>query len=84
MLHDKKSQDKKLNILRTKRAFEVKYEAFFIIFKELSVAKNYLRPESAPLKILQCEHCKIFKVCLAILQHERVNATYPAVLYSRP
>ena len=33
-----------------KRAFKVKQKAFFIIFKELSVAKNYLRPESAPLR----------------------------------
>ena len=38
---------KKLNILRTKRAFQKK--AFFIIFKGLSFAKNCLRPESAPL-----------------------------------
>ena len=49
MPHDQKSQDKKLNILRTKSAFKVKQKAFFIIFKGLSVAKNYLRPESAPL-----------------------------------
>ena len=44
-----KTKDKNSNILRTKRAFEVKQKAFFIIFKELPVAKNYLRPESAPL-----------------------------------
>ena len=31
------------------RAFEVKEKTFFIIFKGLSVAKNCLRPESAPL-----------------------------------
>ena len=45
-----KSQDKNLNILRTKRGFEVKYKPFFIIFKGLSVAKNCLRSESVPLK----------------------------------
>ena len=33
-----------------KRAFKVKQKSFFIIFKGLSVAKNCLRPESAPLK----------------------------------
>ena len=44
-----KSQDKNLNIFRTKRAFKVKWKAFFIIFKELSFAKYCLRPESAPL-----------------------------------
>ena len=49
LLHDQKNQDKKLNILRMKRAFEVKWKAFFIIFKGLSVAKNCLRPENAPL-----------------------------------
>ena len=42
------SQDENLNILRTKRAFEVKSKAFFVIFKGLSIAKNCLRPESAP------------------------------------
>ena len=31
------------------RVFDVKWKAFFIIFKGLSAAKNYLRPESAPL-----------------------------------
>ena len=28
----------------------VNQKAFFIIFKRLSVPKNYLRPEGAPLK----------------------------------
>ena len=32
-----KSQDKNLNILRTKWAFKMKQKAFFIIFKELSL-----------------------------------------------
>ena len=31
-----KSQDKRLNILRTKRAYEMKQKVFFIIFKGLS------------------------------------------------
>ena len=35
--------------MRTKRAFEVKQKAFFIIFKGLSAVKNCIRPESAPL-----------------------------------
>ena len=33
-----------------KRVFEVKYKVFFVIFKGLSAAKNFLRPESAPLR----------------------------------
>ena len=45
-----KIQDKNLNILKTKRAFQVKQKVFFITFKGLSVAKNCLRPESAPLR----------------------------------
>ena len=45
---NKKSRQK-LNILRTKRAFKTKYKAFFTFFKGLSVAKNRLRSESAPL-----------------------------------
>ena len=36
-----------------KRAFEVKQKAFFITFKGLPVAKNCLRPESAPLRSLE-------------------------------
>ena len=49
-----KSQDKNLNTLRTKRALEVKQKTFFIVFKGLSVAKNFLRPESAPLRLDLC------------------------------
>ena len=44
-----RSQNKNLNIFRTKRAFKVKLKAFFIICKGLSLAKNCLRPESVPL-----------------------------------
>ena len=47
-----KSQDKNVNILRTKRAFKMKQKAFFLIFKGLSVAKNRLRPESRTLNKL--------------------------------
>ena len=36
--------------MSTKRAFEVKQKEFYITFKGLLVAKNCLRPESAPLK----------------------------------
>ena len=43
------SQSKSNNEMRTKRAFEMKEKAFFIVFKELSIAKNCFRPESAPL-----------------------------------
>ena len=32
-----------------KRVYTVKQKAFFIIFKGLLLAKNCLRPESAPL-----------------------------------
>ena len=37
-------------MLWTKRAFHVIWKVFFIIFKGISVAKNCLRPESAPLR----------------------------------
>ena len=48
-----KKSRQKLNILKTKRAFEVKKKAFFIIFKGLSVAKNCLRSESAPITLFR-------------------------------
>ena len=40
-----------LNIMRTRRAFKVKYKAFFINFKGLSVSKNCLSLESEPLML---------------------------------
>ena len=40
-----------LIILRTKKAFKVKPKTFFIIVKGLSVIKNFLRPERAPLSL---------------------------------
>ena len=46
-----KSQDKNLNILGTKRAFQMKHKLFFFNFQGLSVAKNYLRPKVVPLTI---------------------------------
>ena len=52
--HDKK----RLNILRAKRAFEVKQKAFFIIFKWLWVAKNCFRLDSISLK--NYEKCFLF------------------------
>ena len=47
-----KTSIKKKNILRTKIAFNVNKKKKISIFKELSMAKNCLRPESAPLKNL--------------------------------
>ena len=44
-----KHSRQKLNILRTKKASEVKWKVFFIIFKGLSVTENCLRLESASL-----------------------------------
>ena len=36
--------------MNSKRAFKIKWKAFFIIFRGLSVAKNWLKPESAPFR----------------------------------
>ena len=47
-----KSQDKNLNILRMKIAFKMRSKASVIIFKGLLVAKDCLRPASAPLMFL--------------------------------
>ena len=44
-----KSQDKNANISRTKKTFNMKQQAFFIIFKELLVPSNCVRLESGPL-----------------------------------
>ena len=62
-----KCLDRSLDILRTKRAFEVKQKALFIIFKRFSVAKICLRPESAPLST---------KYSLKCLDHAKQSAAY--------
>ena len=51
-LHDQKYQDKHLEILRTKRAFSMKWKVFFIIFKGafIEASKNiFLEGESPTL-----------------------------------
>ena len=47
-----KNQEKNLNILRTKWAFEMKERAFFTISKGRSVTKNCLRLKSVPLTLI--------------------------------
>ena len=47
-----KSSRQKFKYPETKRTFEVKWKAFFIISEGLSVAKNGLRPERAPWELL--------------------------------
>ena len=70
-------QDKNLNILRRKRAFEVKSKTFFIIFKGLSVAKNCLRPESAPLI---AGFCNSVANCSLTLTPDLVSLSKPKFL----
>ena len=48
----KKSEQKLKMMQEQKEHLRWNKEHFFIIFKGLSVGKNYLRPESAPLIIL--------------------------------
>ena len=59
-----KSQNKNLNILRTRRALKEKQKAFFIFFKGLLIVKNGLRPESAFLSNVcyapMCNRCHNF------------------------
>ena len=47
-----KSKDKHLNILRKKIAEIGERKGIFIIFKDLSVGKNYLKPEKATLNFI--------------------------------
>ena len=51
----------KLKYLENEKGFWVEKKHFFIIFKGLSVAKNCLKPESAPLNaIFRIFHWKPF------------------------
>ena len=43
-----KKSRQKYKYFENKKSFYVEYKPFFIIFNKLSVAKNCLRPESAP------------------------------------
>ena len=45
-----KSQDRNVNISRTKNVINMKLKIFFIIFKGFSIVKNCFRPETEPLK----------------------------------
>ena len=47
-----KMSRQKHKYLENEKSFWVEIKAFFIIFKELSVAKNSFRPESTPLIIV--------------------------------
>ena len=70
-----KSQDKNLNTLRTKSAFEVKQKAFVIISKGLPVAKNCLRSESPPLRknLINLKPLTSF-----LMEHMRLTEQFPA------
>ena len=46
-----KKSRQKLKYLENEKSIGMKQKAFFINFKGLSVAKNCLRPESAPLSM---------------------------------
>ena len=46
-----KGQDESINILRTKRAFNTKQEAFYINFKGRPVVRNRPRPASGSLRM---------------------------------
>ena len=67
-----------MNILRTKRTFELKQKAFFITFKVHSVVKNCLRPERAPLSnsifwnILPCKRYLASNWKLLFLSHRLI------------
>ena len=63
------SSDKNLNILKTRKAFKMKWKAFIIILIVLSVAKNCLRPESVPLRFHgNNNRCGVTYACWDIFQ----------------
>ena len=68
-----KTQDKNLNILRTKRAFKVTLKAFFIIFIGISVDKNNLRPESVPLTEIVLQMKPSFSIDDSLLMLNLLN-----------
>ena len=74
-----KSRQKLKYLVRTKRVFEVKQKAFFINFKELSISKKCLRPESVSLidshnKIISSSVIDVnISQCEDLLLHFKVN-----------
>ena len=49
-----KNSRQKSKYFENQNKFQGQKRAFFIIFKGLSVAKNYLRPDKVPLKAIIC------------------------------
>ena len=70
-LHDQKSRQK-VKYLENKKNFRGEIKAFYIIFKELSDVKNYLRTESEPLIIL----AKFLKSILLLLTGLQFDICY--------
>ena len=68
-----KSQDKNVNILRTRRAFNMKQKVFFIILKGLSELRNCFRFESGPLSTT-------FFVYFSFISYSLRNI-FPSVFY---
>ena len=70
---------------------KVKVKVFFIIFKGLSVAKNYLRPESAPLtdikKGLHVRRSRVLRYTSELYQVSIIPESYrsiPTIMSDRP
>ena len=77
-LHDQKIVTKNLNILRTKRAFQMKQKAFFIIFKGFSIKQIkqvFLEGESPTLKKTCFSNC-----LLPSSSHTYQNRKWPSNL----
>ena len=69
----KKSGQKCKYLTKEKKAFTMKWKAFFIMFKELSVVTNCLRPKSGPLQseilvVLKCSPLPWRKLMFIILK----------------
>ena len=70
-VHDQKSQDKNINILRTE---ELLKKTFFVYSEGLSFAVTCLKPESAPLKLTNCWHHMLYIYdVITFLQHVNVK-----------
>ena len=74
-----KSQDKNVNISRTKRALNMKWKIFFIVFKGLSIVKNCLKPEIGHLTRHNCDRaCERAYFCI-----EDWNMSYTPYIYGK-
>ena len=76
-----KKSRQKLKYLENGKSFQGEIKAFFIIFKGLSVAKNCLRPESAPLNQNVARYIFLWRRGVVVITTAQLHSTKPELRF---